>query len=146
MNSGDPPRDPNGPFRDVYRNLIHPLFPARRAWSGTEHLFWLGMMGGAAVVTLGVVPALYFWGVRKQKREYDALFRYGLFTPGLIRSVPAHDGGLYATIKYEFEVGGVVYLGYMRYAQEMTRYWSSSDTVSVLYDPEDPGRSCVVYC
>jgi hypothetical protein len=25
------------------------------------------------------------------------------------------------------------------------RYWSVADAVSILYDPEDPGRSCIVY-
>jgi hypothetical protein len=52
---------------------------------------------------------------------------------------------MYTMVKYEFELGGVSYRGYMQLAGEMTRYLSVSDPVAVLYDPEDPGRSCVVY-
>lgn len=48
-------------------------------------------------------------------------------------------------IKYEFEVGGIAYRGYMQHPAEMTRYWSVADTVAVLYDPEDPSGSCIVY-
>ena len=144
VNMGEPPRDPQGEFRDVYRNLMRPLFPARRAWSDAEHVFWLGFVGAAAVVTLGGVPALYGWGVRKRKRKYDDLFRDGFFVPGTIRSAAA-QAGMYATIKYEFEVERVSYVGYMQHAQEMTRYWSPGDTVAVLYDPQDPSRSCIVY-
>jgi serine/threonine protein kinase len=144
VNMGEPPRDPEGELRDVYRNLMHPLFPARHAWSDSEHVFWIGFSGVAAVATLGVVPALYGWGLRKRKRKYDDLFRHGVFAPGTIRSATA-SGGVYATIKYEFEVGGGQYVGYAEYAQEMTRYWSAGDTVAVLYDPEDPSRSCIVY-
>ena len=38
VDMGQPPRDPRGEFRDVYRNLMHPLFPARRAWSDGGHV------------------------------------------------------------------------------------------------------------
>lgn len=144
VHMGEPPRDPAGEFRDVYRNLMHPLFPARHAWSDSEHVFWLGFSAATAVATLGGVPALYAWGLRKRKRKYEELFRHGSFAPGTIRSASA-QGGMYATIKYEFEVGGASYVGYAQYAQEMTRYWSAADTVAVLYDPEDPSRSCIVY-
>ncbi len=144
VNMGESPRDPAGELKDVYRNLMQPLFPARRAWSDAEHVFWLGFAGAAAVVTLGGAPALYSWGVRKRKRKYDDLFRHGIFVPGTIRSAVT-QAGMFATIKYEFEVEGVSYVGYMEYAQEMTRYWSPGDTVAVLHDPQDPSRSCIVY-
>src|SRR5690606_17172642 len=35
VDMGEPPRDPKGEYSDVYRNLMHPLFPARRAWSNS---------------------------------------------------------------------------------------------------------------
>jgi hypothetical protein len=145
VNMGEPPRDPDGRFRDVYRNLMHPLFPARRAWSAAEHVIWLGLAGTAAIATVGGVPALYGWGLRKRLRKYDDLFRHGLFALGTIRSTAAQGALFYATIKYEFEAGGIHYVGYAQYAREMTRYWSAADTVAVLYAPEDPSRSCIVY-
>jgi hypothetical protein len=144
VHMGNPPRDPRGEFRDVYRNLMHPLFPARRAWSDLEHLIWIGFSGTASIVTLGGAPALYGWLLRKRRKTYEDLFRHGLFTTGTIRSIP--DAlGLYTMIKYEFEVGGISYRGYMQQPREMARYWSVSDTVPILYDPEDPSRSCIVY-
>ena len=124
---------------------MHPLFPARRPWSDLEHLLWIGFSGAASIVTLGAAPALYGWALRRRRAKYDDLFRHGSFTTGTIRSVPAADIGLYTMVKYEFEVGGTSYLGYMQYPGEMARYWSVSDDVSVLYDPEDPTRSCIVY-
>jgi serine/threonine protein kinase len=144
VDMGDPPRDPGGEFRDVYRNLMHPLFPARRPWSDAVHALWLGFTGAAAVATLGGVPALLAWGVRKRKRLYDDLFRHGSFAPGIIRSM-VETGGFYVTVKYEFEVAGAGYVGYAQCAQEVNRYWSTDDVVAVLYDAEDPNRSCIVY-
>ena len=145
VHMGNPPRDPRGEFRDVYRNLMHPLFPARRAWSDMEHVFWIGFSGTVSVVTLGGAPALYAWMLRKRRRRYDDLFRRGSFTTGTIRSIPGDALSQYTTIKYDFEVGGTSYRGYMQQPREMTRYWSDADAVSVLYDPEDPSRSCIVY-
>jgi hypothetical protein len=144
VHMGNPPRDPEGEFRDVYRNLMHPLFPARRAWSDTEHVFWVGFCGTASIVTLGGAPALYGWGLRKRRKKYEDLFRHGFFTTGVIRSIPAAHG-VYTIVKYEFEIGGISYRGYMQQAGEMARYWSILDTVPILYDPEDPSRSCIVY-
>ena len=77
-------------------------------------------------------------------RTYDVMFRRGVFAPGTIRSTSS-SSDFYATIKYEFEAANAVYVGYMQYAQEMTRYWSAGDSVAVLYDPGDPSRSCIVY-
>lgn len=145
VHMGDPPRDPRGELRDVYRNLMHPLFPARRAWSDLEHLLWIGFSGTASIVTLGVAPALYGWALRRRRTKYDDLFRHGSFTTGTIRSIPAVDVGMYTMVKYEFEVGGISCLGYMQHPGEMARYWSVSEAVSILYDPEDPSRSCIVY-
>ena len=145
VHMGNPPRDPRGEFRDVYRNLMHPLFPARRAWSDFEHLLWVGFSGAASIVTLGGAPALYGWLLRKRRKKYDHLFRHGLLTTGTIRSIPGVDVGMSTMIKYEFEVGGISYLGYMQQAGEMARYWSVSDTVAILYDPQDPSQSCIVY-
>jgi hypothetical protein len=110
-----------------------------------EHFFWAGFAGFASVVTLGGVPAVYGLQSRKRRRKYDQLFRHGVLAAGSIRSIPQNEVNMYTMIKYEFEVGGNSYLGYMPQPREMSRYWSVSDAVSILYDPEDPTRSCIVY-
>ncbi|MGH7636252.1 MAG: serine/threonine-protein kinase [Gemmatimonadaceae bacterium] len=145
VDMGNPPRDPRGELRDVYRNLMHPYFPARRAWSDTEHLFWVGFAGAASLVTLGAAPAIYGWLLRKRRMRYDDLFRFGSFTTGTIRSIPKTDIALSTMIRYEFEVGGIPLQGYFEQPGEMSRYWSAGDAVAVLYDREDPSRSCIVH-
>jgi serine/threonine protein kinase len=145
VHMGNPPRDPRGDFSDVYRNLMHPWFPARRAWSESEHVVWIGFSGIASLATLGVAPAVYGLLLRKRRKKYDHLFRHGVFTTGTIRSIPGADVGMSTMIKYEFEVGGTSYRGYMQHPSEMARYWSVSDAVPILYDPEDPTHSCIVY-
>jgi hypothetical protein len=105
----------------------------------------VGIAGVVSVASLGAAPALYAWGVRKRRRQYDALFRYGRFTPGIIRAVHKIEGGVYATFKYEFSAGETSYLAQMEQAREMARSWSEGDHVAVLYDPEDPSRCCFVY-
>ncbi len=144
VHMGNPPRDPRGEFRDVYRNLMHPLFPARRAWSETAHLLWIGFAGAASLVTLGAAPALYGWLLRKRRKKYGDLFRHGLATVGTIRSIPV-AAAVHTLIKYDFQVGEESYRGYMQQPMEMAGYWSVSDTVAVLYDPAEPSQSCIVY-
>jgi serine/threonine protein kinase len=144
VNMGNPPRDPRGEFSDVYRNLMHPLFPARRAWSDFEHLLWIGFSGAASIVTLGGAPALYAWLLRKRRKKYDHLFRHGLLATGTIRSIPDQFSA-FTMVKYQFDVGEISLLGYMQQPREMARYWSVLDTVPVLYDAEDPSASCIVH-
>ncbi len=144
VDMGPPPRDPEGEFKDVYRNLMHPLYPARILWSPFGHGGWVTFSGLLSFVSLGVAPAIYARGFRNRKRKYDELFRQGEFTDGLIRYAET-QGGFYATFKYEFAVGDSSYVAFMDYAQEMRRYWGSGDTVPVLYDPQDPSRCCFVY-
>ena len=144
VDMGEPPRDPTGEFSDVYRNLMHPLFPAHRLWSLGMHVFWVGFAGMMSVMTMGAMPALYAYGLSKRRLKYDALFRYGAHTSGTIRSV-GKQGGIFVTVRYEFEVGDTSYLAFMDCAAEMANYWGRGDLVPVLYDPEDPSRSCFVY-
>ncbi|MBT8487236.1 MAG: serine/threonine protein kinase [Gemmatimonadetes bacterium] len=140
---GSPPRDPKGEFSDVYRNLMNPLFPAKRLWSMGVHLFWVSLATFGAVGTAGIFPLIYANSIRKRRKRYGDLFRHGHATRGVIRSAKAE--AVYAKFKYEFEVEGTVYLAFMDYATEMSQFWGDGDHVPVLYDPDDPRRSCFVY-
>lgn len=141
---GPPPRDPDGEFKDVYRNLIHPLFPARRLWGPLNHLTWVASSAVLSVLTMGIAPAVYAWQTRARLKKYADLFRHGQVTHGVIRSVEVRQSS-YHTFKYDYEVADVPYVGFMDYAHEMARYWDHGDAVPVLYDPNDPSRSCFVY-
>lgn len=140
---GPPPRDPKGPFKDVYRNLISPLFPSKRLWSVGVHAFWVTLATIGSVTTGGILPLLYGHTMRTRTRKYADLFRSGHTTRGVIRSAKA--GAMYATFKYEFEVDGGGYVAFMDYATEMAEFWGEGDHVPVLFDPDDPKKSCFVY-
>ncbi len=142
---GAPPRDPRGELRDVYRNLMHPLFPARRPWSGGEHAIWIGFAGLTSLATLGGAPAIYGLLYRRRRKQYEPLFANGAFTVGTIRAIPHTVASMYTLIKYEFEAEGVARFGFMQHPVEVARYWGAGDPVAVLYDPADPGESCIVY-
>ena len=140
---GAPPRDPKGEFKDVYRNLMNPLFPSKRMWSLGVHTFWVALATLGSVTTAGVMPLIYASTIRTRKRKYDDLFRSGYAARGVIRSTK--PGAMYASIKYEFEVDGMTYVASMDYATEMSDFWGAGDQVPVLFDPDDPRRSCFVY-
>jgi hypothetical protein len=140
---GPPPRDPEGEFKDVYRNLVNPLFPAKMLWSSAIQAVAVVVYGVVSVATLGVAPLVYASKVRNRKRRYTDLFRRGESTRGFILS--AEKAEIYATFKYEFEIAGSAYIAFMEYTVEMARYWGEGDTVPVLYDPHDPRQCCFVY-
>jgi hypothetical protein len=143
VDMGEPPRDPKGEFRDVYRNLMHPLFPARALWSPGMHAIWLVIAGAMSVMSVGLAPVLYAWGSYRRHKKYDDVFRNGVFTRGVVRAV--ERVGTNANYKYAFDVGDTSYVAFIEYAQEMSRFWGQGDTVPVLYDPDDPTRCCFVY-
>ncbi len=143
VDMGPPPRDPKGEFKDVYRNLVNPLFPAKMLWSSAIQAVAVVVYGVVSVATLGVAPLVYASKVRNRKRRYTDLFRRGESTRGFILS--AEKAEIYATFKYEFEIAGSAYIAFMEYTVEMARYWGEGDTVPVLYDPHDPRQCCFVY-
>lgn len=140
---GPPPRDTKGEFRDVYRNLVNPLFPARRTWAIGSHIGWLAMATIGSVATLGLLPLGYYATVRQRSNMYRDLFERGEATPGVILSAEASS--VFAVFRFEFEVDGEVFRGRMEYAQEMSQYWAEGEVVPVLYDPDDPTHCCFVY-
>jgi serine/threonine protein kinase len=140
---GLPPRDPKGEFRDVYRNLISPLFPSKRLWSGGMHAFWVTLATVGSVTTVGLLPLIHLRSIRARRKAFGDLFERGEATRGVIRSAQA--GPMYATFKYEFDVDGTGYVASMEYAMEMAEFWGKGDQVPVLFDPDDPRRSCFVY-
>ena len=143
---GPAPRDPAGPHAAVYRTLVDPLNVFDQADS------WLGKVGGGVlygflgVVTLGILPTWWALHRRSRKQRYDSLFRHGQQVTGTLLAVIRHgDGHYYATYKYAYEVDGRRHAGFILYPDPLRRYFSAGDAVSVLYDVEDPRRSCFVF-
>lgn len=139
---GEPPRNHRGEFRDVYRNLMNPLFPKKILWSRSSHVANTVGWAFASFFTLGILPITY--GAKlASRRRYRRLFTDGTFTRGSIRSL--NKGGVYATYRFEYEADGAVYSDVIDYAVQMASYWQEGDTVPVLYDPDDPTSACFVY-
>jgi hypothetical protein len=143
VDMGEPPRDPKGEFRDVYRNLMHPFLPARHLSSPALYPLGILLIGFLSLATFGFVPVVYTLATIHRKRKYDPVFRHGLFTSGVVRSVDRQ--GAEANYRYEFDVGDTSYVAFIKYHTEMAKFWGQGDTVPVLYDPEDPTRCCFVY-
>lgn len=140
---GEPPRDLHGEFADVYRNLINPLLPARSMRSAGGELRFIALALLGAVVTAGITPAIYAWRWKSRRSAFSDLFREGRFVEGVIRTVD--KGETFATFRYEYEADGSTYSAFLDYPKEMARYWGPGSVVPVLYDPQDPTRSCFVY-
>jgi tRNA A-37 threonylcarbamoyl transferase component Bud32 len=143
---GPPPRDPNGPFSDVYRVLVDPLNELRSQGSAAGKaaaMLWLGIL---ALVTIGILP-MWWASDRKQRRQrYEPLFRDGDVVRGTIAAVTkGSDASFYATFKYEYDVDGVHYRGFIHYPESLVPYLGPGDPVAVLYDAHEPADSCFVY-
>jgi serine/threonine protein kinase len=146
---GPPPRDPAGPLADVYANLIDP-FPGRRP-PRRRHPVWHAI-GQASVATMvGVlmlgVPHLVFWGMRaRRRRRLGPLFREGKATTGRLLSLQmSNEEAFVSDVTYEYEAGGNRHRARSTSSKHVLSHWAVGDPVTVLYDPAEPARSCVVY-
>jgi hypothetical protein len=147
---GPPPRDPKGEFADVYRLLVDPFNvlakvrnPVARVALGG--LAALGMVFIAAG-TLGIVPILYYVDRGRRRREYAPIFREGKRAEGRLVHVSANpNANMYGTLSYEYMVGETKYRSFINFPVNFAKYYTAGDRVAVLYLPDDPSRSCVVF-
>lgn len=139
---GDPPRDPNGEFADVYLDLVDPFAMYRVARSPLVR----GLIAlGYGVITLGILPLWYHADRRARRARYHRLFVEGTATLGRILAVTNEEGAVASNVKFAYEVEGVEYRGFIQFPIKLARYWSEGDPITVLYDPRDPSESCFVF-
>jgi hypothetical protein len=142
---GSPPRDPAGDLADVYQTLVEPLDMMQGASQLAKAAAW-SLYTLVSVVSLGIVPAIYYGHVRNRKRRYEPLFRRGVQTEGTIVSIQgSEEYNLFATIGYEYKVGGETFRAFIDCRVKLKRYWSIGDRVAVLHDPDAPARSCIAF-
>jgi hypothetical protein len=142
---GSPPRDPAGEFADVYHSLVQPLDTMQNASRIARAAATAGyvLLG---IISIGIVPALYYSHVNNRKRRYEPLFRHGVQASGTIVSIQGSEQyNLLATIGYDYEVGGETFRAFIDCAIKFKRYWSVGDRVAVLHDPDVPTLSCIVF-
>jgi hypothetical protein len=139
---GPPPRAVDGPYADVYRDLVDPFAIHRLIRNPlTRALAALGL----GVITLGILPIWYWADQAQRKRRYHRLFTDGEATVGRILSVTVEEGGMASNVKFGYEAEGVEYRGFMQLPVKLARYWGEGDPVTVLYDAADPTESCFVF-
>ena len=148
---GPPPRDPKGEFADIFRLLTDPFNPIWRPDRGPVARVALGFLSAvgvlfASVGTVGILPAIYFVDRSHRRKEYGPVFRDGERADGVLVHVNGNpNAGMYASLGYEFMVGKTKFRSYINYPVTFTKYCAVGDPVKVLYLPDDPSRSCIVY-
>lgn len=142
---GPPPRDPNGPFADVYADLVDPLNAFRGLSAPLRGLLGVGMVF-AGLGTLGILPIWYYADRRTRRARFHPLFVAGQETRGWVVAVN-YDAtqNITANVKYGYVVDGVEYRGFMQCSTRFGLYYSEGDPVSVLYDENEPSHSCFVF-
>ena len=139
---GPPPRDVEGPFADVYADLIDPFAMYRLIRNPVARglaVFGLGVM------TIGIFPIWYWADRRIRIRRYRRLFCEGMVVRGSVLTVTNDEGGVSSTVKYGYELDELEYRGFMQMPIKLARYWSEGDPITVLYDANDPTESCFVF-
>ena len=141
------PRDPKGDHQAVYRNLVpthvntvrlrraKPALPA----TGTDYVLYLLMF----LCTLGFWPVVAEWIKRSRKKKYRPLFENGTYTKGKIITVATGQSGV--SMAYEFEVEGRVHRGSTMFGNLPVVHFGTGDPIGVLYDPDEPSKSCAFF-
>lgn len=147
---GPPPRDPKGEFADVYRLLTDPFNPIPVAESPATRVAYraLGIFGAlfASVATFGILPVIYLTDRRKRRNKYRAIFCEGERTDGVLVHVNGNpNAGMYASLGYEFMVGDTKFRSFIDLPVAFLKYCAVGDAVKVLYDEQDPSRSCLAF-
>ena len=141
---GPPPRDPTGPFADIYLDLIDPY----ALYRSVRNRFGRGLlMLGYGVITFGIVPLWYARDKRQRVNRYRRLFIEGSAVLGRIVAVTtsAFEDAITSNVKFAYQVEGVEYRCFIQYPNKLAGYWSEGDPVTVLYDPADPTDACFVF-
>ncbi|MFV8750766.1 serine/threonine-protein kinase [Nannocystaceae bacterium ST9] len=139
---GPPPRTLDGPFADVYLDLVDPFAMYRVVRNPLSRAL---VMIGYGVISIGILPIWYWVDRNQRKTRYTRLFLEGHATLGRVLAVTVEEGGVAANVKYGYEADAVEYRGFMNLPIKLARYWGDGDPVTVLYDPADPTESCFVF-
>ena len=102
---GPPPRDPEGPFADVYTDLIDPWALYRSVRSPIGRTL---VVLGYAVITIGILPIWYAADKKLRVKRYRKLFVDGHAVLGRILAVTPDEGSVTSNVKFAYEVEGVI--------------------------------------
>lgn len=142
---GPPPRDPDGRWRTIYRNLVDCHNPLRDVEAPLSKFAGGLLYTLVGVATLGVLPALHLADRRQRRARFERLFRHGCYTEGHLLPFQMVSEEVRLLFRYDYVVDGRHYRGATPYPKQFGRYLGAGDRVGVLYDPEQPEHSCLVF-
>lgn len=153
---GPPPRDPNGPDQDVYKMLVPDYLStnlgvhleaagskANSASTGGVLLFLMlfACTGGIWILVIAAV-------IGGRKKKYQDLFINGIYTQGVVlgSGSSGNNGNVAAnSVIFRFEVDGKTYRNATPVGGQGGRFFVAGDPVGLLYDPNDPQNSVIIF-
>ena len=100
-----------------------------------------------SVVTLGILPAV-FWGTYlNRKRRLKPFFLNGIPGTARVIDLEQHEIGFRETltrVRYEFEVDGRRYRGVDQVLPSLTEWWESGTIINILYLPDQQYDSVII--
>ncbi len=152
---GSPPRDPNGPDKEIYKMLVPEFFSTNigghfeaagsKVNSSSAGGFLLFLMLLTCTGGIWLLIAGGIWNSRK--RKYHDLFVHGVYTRGQILgsggSLNNNTAGNNAIFRYE--VDGKTYRNATPVGAQGGRFFVAGDPVGVLYDPNNHQNAVIVF-
>ncbi len=146
---GDPPRDPAGEFRDVYKSLVPPFYAVMNGSEGVNRAHaqttgaWIALYLFLTLGTFGLWPFLRLVG-RAERARRDLLFRTGRFTRGTIVAVAAHNQ-ISSRVTFDFQRGEERLRDSQLIVSADAGHMLIGEEYGVLYADADPANNTLVY-
>ena len=144
---GPPPRDPNDPtLKGVYYTLVPRITSAgfgqpisSRHGYKSLHFWWFLLV----LMTVGVMAIIPLTNLKERKRRHN-LFIGGEFAVGQILGTGA-IAQAHARVTYQFEANGEMHRGSASVTSNDASHFVAGDACGVLYHPDNPANSVIVY-
>ena len=146
----DAPRTLDRPLKDLLKRTAYTpwwlMNSTTKPSVGTSPLVPV-LVAFLSVVTIGILPAV-FWGTYlNRKRRLKPFFLRGIPATARVIDLEQHDigfGGKLTRVRYEFEVNGRRYRAVDRVLPSLTEWWESGTLINILYLPDEQYDSVIV--
>ena len=144
------PRTLSGPLKDLLKRTAYTpwwlMNSTTKPSEGTSPLIPV-LVVLLSVVTIGILPAV-FWGTYlNRKRRLKPFFLWGKPATARIVDLEQHDIGFgekLTRVRYEFEVDGRRHRGVDRVLPSLTEWWESGSIINILYLPDQKYDSVII--
>lgn len=147
---GPIPRSPRETARVLRKIAYTPwelMDTAYRGGKGRQGVVDIALFVFFSVITVGILPAV-FWGMaRSRRRRLTPFIRNGLLTTARVRDMvtekTAFDEKI-TRVRYEFEVEGRRHRGSDQVLPQIAERWDPGDSIQILYLPEQDCDSVII--